>query len=90
MQRSMYKYQERRPKPLIDEYEAKEFDNRLFYAMEHSLAVRLAVWVDGFTNDVFGCVHQCDPITHEVHIELKPGEFKRIKIEDIIGAAVID
>lgn len=52
MQHSMYKDQERQPKPLIDEYEKEQFDQRIAHAMEYSLAVKLSVWSDGFTYDV--------------------------------------
>ena len=36
---SMYKDQERQPKPLIDEYMAEEFDQWICYARERNLAV---------------------------------------------------
>ena len=90
MQRSMYKDQERKPKPLIDEYEKEQFDQRICYAMSSDLTVKLTVWTDGFTIDVVGNVHHVDPISHEINIEIKPGEFERITLEDIIGVTVID
>ncbi|WP_342042598.1 YolD-like family protein [Bacillus sp. OTU2372] len=84
----MFKDQERQSKPLIDEYEMDEFDQRICYAMEYNLAVKLKVWKDGFTTVVVGSVYRVDPISHEVHIEIKLGEFERIKFEDIIGVSV--
>lgn len=54
MQRSMYQDQESRPMPLIDEYEAQEFDQRIDYAIDNNLAVWLTVWINGFTNDFIG------------------------------------
>ncbi|MBT2738286.1 YolD-like family protein [Bacillus sp. ISL-7] len=76
MTRAMFKDQERQPKPLLDEYEREEFDQRISYAMEYNLAVKLAVWIDGFTKEVKGRVHFVDPITHQFSVEVKPGEFE--------------
>jgi hypothetical protein len=90
MQHSMYKDQERQPKPLIDENQAEEFDQQIGNVIQHNLAVKLKVWIDGFTVNLSGSVHHVDPISHEAHIEIKPGEFERIKFEDIIDITVID
>ncbi|MEH7545970.1 MULTISPECIES: hypothetical protein [Bacillaceae] len=38
--------------------------------------------------DVF--IHYLDPITHQLRIELKPGEFERISFEDVVGVVVLD
>ncbi|WP_332285191.1 YolD-like family protein [Bacillus safensis] len=46
------------------------------YATEYNHAVKLTVWDDGFTHDITGRVHYVDSITHEVRIEVKPGEFE--------------
>jgi hypothetical protein len=90
MTRAMFKDQERQPKPLIDEYEKEDFDQRIAYAMEYNIAVKLTVWSDGFTAYITGRIHYVDPITHLLRIEVKPGEFERVAFEDVVGAAVID
>jgi hypothetical protein len=41
MQREMFKDQERQPRPLLSEFDTEEFDQRISYAMEYNLAVRL-------------------------------------------------
>ncbi|WP_378585107.1 YolD-like family protein [Neobacillus sp. GCM10023253] len=90
MQRSMFKDQERLPKPLIDENQSEEFDQRICYAMENNLAVRFTVWNEGFTEDFSGHVHYVDSITHQLRIEVQPGKFERIEFGNVIGLAVID
>ncbi|WP_251029037.1 YolD-like family protein [Bacillus sp. ISL-40] len=40
----MFKDQERIARPILDEYEAEEFDKRICYAMEFNLAVKITVW----------------------------------------------
>jgi YolD-like protein len=90
MQRSMFKDQERQPKPLIDVYELEEFDQRICYAMEYHLAVKLTVWDDGFTEEVTGHVHYVDPISHDLRIEDNTGKFEQIAFEHVVGRVVID
>jgi hypothetical protein len=65
MQRSMFKDRERQRKSLIDENKAEVFNQRICYAMESNLAVKLTVWGDGFTKDVSCHVHYVDPIDYK-------------------------
>lgn len=44
MTRAMFKDQERKMKPLLDEYEKEEFDRSIAYAMEYNLPVKVKVW----------------------------------------------
>ncbi|MEH7343851.1 YolD-like family protein [Bacillus sp. JJ1532] len=77
-------------KPIIDEHEAEEFDLRIIYAMEYDHSVKLTVWEDGFTFDITGRVHYVEPITHELRIEVKLGEFERVTFDSIIGVKVVN
>ncbi|MGF6951030.1 hypothetical protein QF028_003535 [Neobacillus sp. B4I6] len=89
-QRAMFKDQERQPRPLLSEFDTEEFDQRIAYAMEYKLAVRLSVWTDGFTTEMTGRIHQVDPITYQLRIEVKPGEYERVAFEDVCGVVVVD
>jgi hypothetical protein len=89
MQRDMFKDQERKPRPLLSEFDTEEFDLRICYAMEYNLSVRLTVWNDGFTSEMTGRIHQVDPITHQLRIELKEGEFERVDFDCVIGVMVV-
>jgi hypothetical protein len=90
MQREMFKDQERLSKPLLDEYESEEFDKNIAYAMESNLAVKLTVWADGFTKEMTAQIQKVDPITHQLRVEVKTGEFENVAFEDVIGVAVLD
>ncbi|WP_423800773.1 YolD-like family protein [Neobacillus sp. SAB-20_R2A] len=90
MQRAMFKDQERQPKPLINDYQAEEFDQRICYAMENSFVVNLTLWDDGFTKNISGHVHYVDTITHQIRIELQSGKFERIEFRNVIGVTVVD
>ncbi|NHC43128.1 YolD-like family protein [Bacillus sp. MM2020_1] len=87
-QRAMFKDQERQPRPLLSEFDTEEFDQRICYAKEYNLAIKVTTWEDGFTSDITGRVHYVDPITHQLRIEVKPGEFERIAFDDVIGVVV--
>lgn len=88
-QRDMWRDTERMSKPIIVEYEAEEFDLRIAYAMESNLAVRITIWSDGFTDELTSRVHYVVPITHQLHIEVKSGEFERVAFDDVVGVTVI-
>jgi hypothetical protein len=53
--------QERKLKPLLDEYEKEEFDRSIAYEMEYNLTVRINVWSNGFTETITGrvCTQCC-------------------------------
>jgi hypothetical protein len=90
MQRQMFKDQERMAKSILDEYQTEEFNQQIAYAMEYKLAVKLTVWEDGFTKEMTGQIHKVDPITHQLRVEVKPGEFEPVAFEDVVGVAVLD
>ncbi|WP_041580613.1 YolD-like family protein [Bacillus sp. 1NLA3E] len=90
-QRDFWHDTKRIRKPIIiDEQETEEFDLRIFYSMEYNHSVKLKVWDDGFTHDIYGRVHYVDPITHELSIEVKKGEFERVSFDNVVGVKVVD
>ncbi|MBT2699164.1 YolD-like family protein [Bacillus sp. ISL-40] len=89
-QRELWTDQERIIKPMIDEYEKEEFDQRICYAMEYNLSIKITIWSNGFTSDITGRIHNVDPISYQLRIELLGGEFRRINFEDVIGVSVVD
>ncbi|MFJ5717229.1 YolD-like family protein [Neobacillus sp. NPDC093127] len=90
MTRDMFKDQARHAKPILDEYQTEEFDLRIKYAMEYKRAIRLTVWTDGFTTDYTGRIKRVDPITHELCVETKPGEYERAAFDSVVGVRVVD
>jgi hypothetical protein len=89
MQRDLWLDTEQIRKPSIDEHQAEEFDLRIIYSMEYNHSVKLTVWDDGFIHDINGRVHYVDPITHKLHIEVKPGEFERVTFDSVVGVKVV-
>ncbi|MBT2735630.1 YolD-like family protein [Bacillus sp. ISL-7] len=88
--RGLWRDTERIAKPIIDEHEAEEFDQRIAYAMESNYAVKITIWQDGFTTEITGRIHRVDPITHQLRIEVKPGEFEWVAFEEVTEVTVVD
>ncbi|MCM3724596.1 YolD-like family protein [Neobacillus cucumis] len=88
-QRDFWRDTERERKPIIDEHETEEFDLCIMYALEHNHSVKLTIWVDGFTKEMTGRIHFVDPLTHELRIEVKEGEFERVNFDCVVGVKVV-
>lgn len=80
----------RQPKPLLDEYEIQEMENRICYAMEFTYPVKITKWDDGFTYEENGHVHYLDSIRKEVRMVVEDGCAVSIAFEDIVSVEVID
>ncbi|GAM14707.1 YolD-like family protein [Mesobacillus selenatarsenatis] len=80
----------RQPKPLLDEYEILEMENRICYAMEYTYQVKITKWDDGFSYEEKGHVHFLDPIRKEVRMVTGDGSAIAIKFADIIAVEVVE
>ncbi|QYF83544.1 YolD-like family protein [Brevibacterium sp. PAMC21349] len=80
----------RQQKPIIDEFQFEEFDQRICYSMEHNFAVKITKWVDGFNHEIVGRIHYVDPVYKEVRLKTEPDEVERVKMADIIAVEVIE
>lgn len=80
----------RTQKPILDEFEIEELENRICEGMEYNNAIKLSIWNDGFTYEVTGRVHYLDPIYKEVRLVTDKGEVYRVKFADIVGVIVIE
>jgi hypothetical protein len=90
MQRELWQDKKREAKPILDEYQTEEFDLRIKYAIEYKKAIQLTVWSDGFTMEYTGRLQRVDPITHELRLEVKPGEYERIQFGDVCEVNVVE
>ncbi|WP_423410260.1 YolD-like family protein [Heyndrickxia sp. MSNUG] len=90
MLRELARDEMRKAKPILDEYEIEELENRICEAMEFTLPVVISKWDDGFTYEERGHVHYLDPIRKEVRIVSEDGAVLRIKFNDIVMVKIID
>ncbi|ESU33260.1 hypothetical protein G3A_07000 [Bacillus sp. 17376] len=89
MLRELARDELRQAKPILDEYEIAEMENRICYAMEFNFPVTISKWEDGFTYEEKGRVHYLDPIRQEVRIVSEDGAVIRIKFSEIVAVEVI-
>lgn len=78
----------RQQKPIIDEFQFEEFDQKICYAMEFNFAVKITKWVDGFNYEIVGSIHYVDPIHKEVRLKTEADEVERLKMSEIIAVEV--
>lgn len=80
----------RQQKPIIDEFQFEEFDQRICYAMEYNYAVKITKWVDGFNYEIVGRVHYVDHIRKEVRLKTEDDEVERVKLSEVISVEVLE
>ncbi|AYA77316.1 YolD-like family protein [Bacillus sp. Y1] len=72
-------------KPIVDEYQMAEFDERICYAMEYALPIKFTIWEAGKTAEVVGRVHYVDVNAKQVRLA-----DTRINMADVIAVEVVD
>jgi len=60
-QQDLWADQDRTIKPIVDEYEKEEFDQRIRFAMEYNLSVKIKIWLNGYKSNFIGRIHYVDP-----------------------------
>lgn len=75
-------------KPLIDEYEMLEHENRIHYAMEFAFFVNVKVWREGFFHDFMGRVNRLDRFSKKIYLETGRGYIQKIVFDEIVGVEV--
>lgn len=80
----------RQHKPILDEYQIEDLENKIHNAMEFATPLKFTVWEDGFDWDYTGMVHRLDPITKLIYLELENenGHIIKIKFEEVVGVEV--
>lgn len=79
----------RERKPLLDEYQIQEFEEKLHYAIAFNYPVKLSVWQEGFTHELEVHVHYIDSLKKQIRA-LDKEECHRIDFGDIVGVEVLD
>ncbi|QVY63011.1 YolD-like family protein [Cytobacillus gottheilii] len=78
-------------RPLIDEFQRNEFDERIAYAMEYNLAVKLAVWDGGHIIEESGRVHYVDQVRQQLRLKSEAGDgVARVDMANVVGVEVAE
>ncbi|QED47652.1 YolD-like family protein [Cytobacillus dafuensis] len=84
----IYKEDEMQTKPIVDEYEIEELENRIYQAIVLALIVKVKVWSEGFFHDYAGRVCRLDALKKMIYLENEDGYIERIQIEDVVRVEV--
>ncbi|MBD8137367.1 YolD-like family protein [Bacillus sp. CFBP 13597] len=81
----------RQVKPILDEYQLEEFENKNT-VMEFASLVKFTVWEDGFDWEYTGMIHRLDPFTKAIYLELEneKGHIIKVKFEDLVAVEVME
>lgn len=72
-------------KPILDEYQLQEIDEKINAAVEFHLPIIIEIWNDGLFDDVEGVINKVDNINKIVWITERNGDLHKIKYEDIVN-----
>lgn len=75
-------------KPIIDDYEFAEIQNKILMSMEFAFQVKVKIWREGFFQDFEGRICRLDEFKKLVFMESNDGYIEKIKFEDIVGVKV--
>lgn len=75
-------------KPIVDEFAYDEFDERIAYAMEYNMPVKITEWHAGRFTEVVGRVHYVDPITKQLRVKTTQG-FERLNMADVTAVEIV-
>ncbi|MCM3692196.1 YolD-like family protein [Neobacillus niacini] len=43
----------------------------------------------GFTTEIMGRIQYVNPINHQLYLEVKPGEYEKITLENVVDVVVV-
>ncbi|MGG4265455.1 YolD-like family protein [Peribacillus simplex] len=78
----------RQLKPVLDEYQIQEIENKLIYSMEYIFPVTVTMYNEGFPEDIKGFFVYLDPINKKIKFELENHKFLNINFSDILDILV--
>lgn len=85
MLREIRKDDEREDKPILDEYQVEELEQKMLAAMEYTYPVKLKVWDCGFYKNYEGLLHRLDGVNKLIYLETKDRDMIRINFYDLVG-----
>lgn len=77
-------------KPILDEYQIEEFEQKLLLAMEFVYQVKIDVWNDGIINEYCGLLQRLDELNKVIYLKNNDNNSIKLKFEDIVGIEILD
>ncbi|OIK14576.1 hypothetical protein BIV60_11455 [Bacillus sp. MUM 116] len=75
-------------KPILDEYQIEEFEQKILLAIEYSYQLNITILESGFIKGFCGVIQRLDELNKIIY--LQTDDFKRTKLrfDDIVGIEV--
>ncbi|MCJ8008882.1 YolD-like family protein [Lederbergia wuyishanensis] len=86
----MYEDYEKEKKPILDDFQLREIDEKLAVAQEFNLPVIFELWIDGFFEDAEGRVQNVDNLNKVVWITEWNGDLQKINMDNVVGVEFKD
>jgi len=80
----------RQNKPVLDEYQIQEFEERIKYAQEFKLPLEFSLFENGFIKNTVGRVIKMDPLTKKMKIKMMDDNVEFIHFNEIINVQIKD
>ncbi|RFU71454.1 YolD-like family protein [Peribacillus saganii] len=77
-------------KPVLDEYQIEELEQKICLAMEFTYQIKIQVWNAGFIKEYKGFIHRLDELSKRIFLELDDESMKKIYFSEIIGIEVVE
>lgn len=80
----------RQNKPLLDEYQIQEFEERIKYAQEFEFPLEFSIFENGFIKNIVGRVMKIDPLEKNLKIKAMNGNIEYVDFNEIINVQIKD
>lgn len=90
MIRKLDKEELKQGKPLIDEYQIEEFEQKIKLAIEYKYQVKITKWEAGYFVEYIGSLSKIEPLTKTLLLVMVSEEIQRIKFEEVVGMEIIE
>lgn len=77
-------------RPVLDEYQLQEIDQKINTAAEYKLPMEFELWVNGFVEEVQGVISNVDAIGKKLWVQDIKGELHIIDQSDLVGVEFAD
>ncbi|MGV3464302.1 MAG: YolD-like family protein [Heyndrickxia sp.] len=80
----------RQNKPVLDEYQIQEFEERIKYAQEFKLPLEFFLFENGFIKNTVGRVMKMDPLEKKIKIKTVNDNVEFVYFNEIINVQIKD
>ena len=80
----------RQNKPVLDEYQIQEFEERIKYAQEFKLPLEFSLFENGFIKNTVGRVMKMDLLTKKIKIKTMNDNVEFVHFNEIINVQIKD